>query len=632
MLQNMREKSQGIITWAIVLFIIGAFAFFGLTDYFSFGSNQSVAAKVNGQKITWKTVDAMYERLLRQYGNQVDPATLKEQIRMGLVQRTALMSKANSLGFRVGDDQVASALLQIPAFQEKGKFSKELYLKILSDASYTDAGFRQELAHDILLGQLEQGVAASSFTMPLELSNTVALLDQKRDFGYFVIPIKYAEKDIKVSADDIKTYYDGHKDNYIKPEQVSLEYVELTLEDFIKQISVSKEEALAYYNEHQAAYTAPERVRVRHILIPLAEKEKAQTVLAEIKNKADFAKLAKQNSIDTGSAEKGGELGWFARGQMVPEFEKAAFELKNPGDISELVETKFGYHILKLEEHKNSEVRPFVEAKTMVEEQLKHEKAQVLFAEKAEKLAKLAFEQATSLAPIAEQLGLKLQTTESFTREGGQAGAGFTNNPEVIKAAFSEAVKKGNNSEPLKLAENVMAIIRIKSQQPSVQQPLEAVEKQVKETILADRAKSKIKELGDTLVKRIQSGEKPSEVARSEKLEWKTRTDINRMQSQKDADRNIIITAFQVPSENITPEKPGVKGFSMPDGNYVVIAVTKIIPGDIAKLDTGTKNAYQQSLTEVSSQLEFALYANQVLKDAKIEFTKEAAPQSPSQN
>jgi peptidyl-prolyl cis-trans isomerase D len=635
MLQNIREKSQGLITWFIVLFIVGAFAFLGLTEYFSFGRSQSVAAKVNGEKISWRAVDTMYQRLSRQYGNQMDPRALKEQIRMGLVQRVALMSNAKALGFRVGDEQIANALLQIPAFQESGKFSKERYLKILSEAAYSDLGFRQELSHDILLGQLEQGLTVSSFTLPVELNYTVSLLDQKRDLGYLMVPIKHYEKEIQVSAEDNKKYYDSHKEQFVKPEQVSLEYVEISLDALAKQINVSKEQVLAYYNEHKDSYSAPERVRVRHILIPAQDtqaKEKVENLLTEIKEKkGDFQKLAKKHSVDKGSAEKGGDLGWFARGQMVPEFEKVAFELNKPGDVSGIVETKFGFHILQLVERKDAEVRPFSEAQALVEEQLKGEKAQALFTEKGQQLTKLAFEQTSSLAPIAEQLGLKIQETGLFSKDL-TSGNGIASHPEIVSAAFSEAIlKQGHNSGAIKVSENTLAVIRVKSHVPAVQQTHEMVEKQIQEKLLAERAKVKAKEMGEALAKRIVNGEKPAEVARQEKLEWKTKSDVVRMQPQPETERNIVMAAFQIPSSEVTAEKPGVKGLVLPTGDYTIVAVTKIKPGELSNLDTGTRNAYQQSLTDVSSQLEFSLYANQVLKEAKIEFTKEDGIEPPQQ-
>ena len=218
MLQLLREKAHGYIAWLIVLLIAAAFAFFGLTNYFSFSSgSRSVAATINGEKILWPTVQKMYEQVARRYGEQADAKAIKEQILMKMVERSALMSEAKILGFRVGDEQIAGFISQIADFQVDGKFSKDQYLKALGQASYTDASFRKELSQDVLLGQFQQGIAQSSFILYTELQNTVALLDQKRDIGYMQIPANKYQKEISISADQIKAYYDDHQSNFVKP-------------------------------------------------------------------------------------------------------------------------------------------------------------------------------------------------------------------------------------------------------------------------------------------------------------------------------------------------------------------------------------------------------------------------------
>lgn len=655
MLQNLHEKSRGLVAWFIILFIAGAFVFFGVTEYFSFGKTQDIAAKVNGEKISWAAVELMYDRLSRQYSNQIDAASLKDQIRMRLVERAALMSNAKNLGFRVNDEQVAKALVQIPAFQENGKFSKELYLKILKEASYTDIGFRHELAHDILLSQLEQGLVISSFTMPLELKKVVALIDQKRDIGYFIIPSKSFEKGITVSEADAKKYYENQKNQFVKPEEISLQYIELSLEDFAKQVSVPEQDAVNYYKEHKESFSAPERVRARHILIDSKKseaeaskkaKEKADNILAQIKkNPSSFAKLAKENSIDSGSAAKGGDLGWFTRGQMIPEFEKAAFALKRPNEVSQVVETKFGYHIIQLVEHKNAEVRPFAEIKAHIIEQLKREKAQALFAKKAEELAKLAFEQSNTLTPVAEKLGLKLQETPLFSRESAMQqqqtqqiaaqskGAAISpskaieSRPEVLNVAFTAAlIKEGHNSELIRVSETSSVIIRVKSHVDAKQQSFEEVTKQIQAKLAMQRAREKAKTFGEQLAKRILNKENPQDIAKQEKLQWKTYANVMRMQQSPDLDRTIVLNAFQIPSENVTESKPGVLGLVLPNGEFAVLAVTKLKDGDISKVDTGTLKAYLQGLTEASAQLEFALYARQTLNESKVEMIANKDP------
>ncbi len=253
MLEILRAKAQGAVAWIIVLFIGVAFAFFGLGDYFSGRGNREVAAKIDGQKVTWQAVDNIYKRVAPQYGNQVDEGALKNQILMQLIRRIALIKQIKTAGFRVGDEQVAELLVNIPAFQVDGQFSKEQYLKILGEANYTEIAFRQELSQDALLGQLEQGINQSSFTTPIELENTVGLVDQKRDFGYTIVGANQYKKDIKVSEEQIKNYYEQHKASLVKPEEVVVEYITLSLSNLTAQIKPSKEEVLAFYDEHQAA-------------------------------------------------------------------------------------------------------------------------------------------------------------------------------------------------------------------------------------------------------------------------------------------------------------------------------------------------------------------------------------------
>lgn len=624
MLQTLREKAQGIVTWVVVLAIAAAFAFFGLSDYFSLGGGQGFAAKVNGEKISWAYIDKYYEKVAQQYGSEVDPQALKDQILMAMIKRAAWLKAAKALGFRVGDEQIAALLVQIPAFQVDGKFSKEQYMKVLADASYTDASFRQELSQDVLLGQLEQGLAQSNFIMPNEFNSAVALLDQKRDFGYMLIPAQKYQQDIQISAEKIQSYYEDHKASFIKPEQVSLEYVALDFQDLVNSIKPSKPEILAYYEKHTALYALPERVHARHILVGAPQEDaalekkakgKIEGVLVKLKKGEDFAKLAKMVSEDPGSAEKGGDLGWFMRGQMVPEFEKAAFELK-AGAISEPVRTQFGYHIIQLVEHKDAEQRPFVEVQNLVEEQVKRERAEAIFAQQSELFAKLAFEENSGFASIVEQLGLKIKQTEPFSREGGQ---GIANNPEVLQAAFSEELlQHGRNSTPIKLSETATAVVRIKKHYPAEQQSLAQVEKKIQQLLALDKAKKQIKEIGEKAVLEIRNGSSPVQIAKQSKLEWVVKSNIQRMAS--DVDRQITMAAFQMPDSE--PKSQNVKGFVLPSGDYLVLMLNKIKLGNVAKLDAQTQQSYRQGLTDVSSQLEYALYVNQALRDAKIEILK----------
>lgn len=633
MLEKLRQRAEGLLSWGIVLLIGLSFALWGVTDYFGGNRSRAIAAKVNGEKISWQQVDAMLDRMSRQFANSpVDEAALKEQVRMALIQRTALLAAAQTLGFRVGDEQVAETLLKIPSFQVEGKFSKDRYLEVLNKAAYTDVSFRQELARDVLLSQLEQGLIQSSFVLPNEAIRLASLTDERRNFKYLVLPLQKYQAGIKVSKQDLQSHYDSHASQYVIPEQVSVEYVELSLEQLAKQQVVSEAALKSFYEEHQASYSAPERVRARHILIPFAASakgseeqasNKAQDLLKKIKEGADFAALAKTESVDTGSAKNGGDLGWFTRGQMVPEFEKAVFSLNKANELVGPVRTQYGYHLIQLIERKPAETRPFKEVRALVLEQVQREKAYALFAELSEKMAKLAFEN-PSLEPIAKALGLKIQETPLFSQSSSSdpnSASLLLKQPAVVEAAFSEPVlKQKNNSELLQIGEFNNIVLHVKKHQLAVQQTLEQVSKKIEQELIAERAKEKATEVANSLQKKLRAGEiTPAALATQLNLPWVTKTNIAR--TSKEIDKAILAAAFQLP-HRLEENKSAVKTFSLANGDRVLLMLDKVIAGDTNKTDENTWKAYQQGMIEMGAQLEFALYANRVLNEAKIEITE----------
>ncbi len=630
MLQIIRNKTQGFFAWMIILIIAGVFAAWGINDYFFVDGADGAAAKVDGEKISWRTVDTIYERVNREQAGQVDERQLKEQIRLALAQRLALLLATKAQGFRVSDEQVATVFMQIPAFQVEGKFSKEQYLDALARNGYTDASFRQELSQDILLGQLQQGIIQSNLNFPNELNRAVELLDQKRDFGYMMIPVQKYTSTITVSPEEIKNYYEGHKSTFVLPEQVALDYVELSEKDLMKQVKLTETDLKVYYDTHPALYSTPEKVKARHILIPAPRvqegnpeqdakaKAKAEEILAKINKGEDFAELAKTESSDSLSAKQGGDLGWFARGEMVPEFEQAVFDLKKPLEIAGPIRTPYGYHLIQLLERKLSEKRPFNDVKNLVDEQFRQEKAQVQFAELNEQLTQSAYEN-TNLQGISEGLGLKIKTTDLFSKQGGK---GIASNPTVLAAAFNEdLLMSGKNSEVIKIDEGTAVVLHLNKHQEAKQQELAEVEKQVQARLAKERAIAKTKETGEQLIEQLKAGDKGSELAKKHALEWIAKSKVSR--GTEGIDRQIISLAFQAPYDDATSDKkPALRGSVLPNGDYIALVVTKVTQGDIDEVDDATRNAYKQSLSEINSQLEYGLYTSSILSNAKVVFSE----------
>lgn len=624
---NIHQRIKGIVTWTIIVMIGISFAFWGLTDYFSIRGDGGVAAKVNGQKLTWREIDRLYHRVQKQVGEKADVKAVKEELRTVLIQRTILLDSAKKLGFKIADLQIAQLLFQIPAFQEEGKFSKEKYLRLLGEAAYTDEMFRQELAQDMLLSQFEQGLGQSSFSLPGELSQLLALLEQRRDIGYVVVPMQKFKNPDKISADAIKSYFDAHQASFVVPEKVSLEYVTLAVEDLAKTFKPSDEEINAFYEENKNAYGASERVHARHILVAVpkgAKKEveakakaEAESLLAKIQSGGDFEALAKAQSADTISAKKGGDLGWISKGKMVAEFEKAAFALIKPKEISGPIRSPYGYHLIQLIEHKAAETRPLKEVRDLVIEQLQREKGQQLFVEKSEQLAKIAFEESGNLDSLVSQLALKIRETEMFTRQGGKDK--ITKNPVVILSAFSEDIlKKGMNSEPIRIDDNTLVVFRLKKYEAAKQQALTEpdVTKQIREKLAVENAQAKVKEVADSFLKGIEAGEAPSKIAKDQGLTWVSKSGLARNNTELDS--HILRVAFETPRPS-APSKPSKNIVTLPNSDCLVLLVNQVKEGDIAKIDETTRKDYRERLADFLGKLEFSLYANHLMHQSKVE-------------
>jgi len=641
MLQIIREKAQGIVAWVIVVVIGSIFIIGALGDFFASNKGNTVAAVVNGEKITWDAVEKFYERLRQEQGELVSNSHSKEaekrlrnEARQELIKRQAMVSGSIHQGFRISDAQVLQVLTKdIPAFQVDGKFSEDKYTEVLSQAYYNFSAhkgstafkraFEKDLQQGMLLGQLQQAILYTSFSLPSEIKQLIKLLEQKRDFGYFVLSVGNFKKALHPTVSELEAYYNANVDQFRVPERVKLEYVKLSLKPLMEAVSVKQDALQLFYKEHPALYTSPEKVNARHILLnwpkdgsgddKKAITAKAQNILTELKNGASFAEIAKKESQDSGSAQEGGELGFFEKGDMIKEFEQAAFALKEPGEISSLVETKYGIHVIQLIEHKNKNVKPFEEVKQIVEEQYRRSQAEPILAEQSEELAKLAFENPHNLQSIVERLGLQIEETESFDRYGNE---GITRNPAVIKAAFSdEVLVHKHNSELIPLNSESYAVVRLKQYKPAIIPTFDKVEVKVKEHYINLTALEKCKEQAEMLLERVEKGEKSEALAKEFNAEWKVEKAIAR--TNQHINPKILQAAFTLkrpPEVN----KPSATVVDLPTGDYAILTLLKIKEGVISEVEPAALDAYKQSLTNVKGELEYYLYANDLFKTAKI--------------
>jgi len=634
MLQRIRNKAQGYLAWVIVALVGATFVCGGLS-YYSDSTNQSpVAGSVNGQKIPLQAVDNLAHQLSKQRGNgafEFDTmAPLREEARQALVARLVMLKAAKDHGFHIGESDVAHVLAKIPQFQQDGKFSEQRYLNALKQVQQHDRKFREQIRDNLLISQVEEGLLKSSIELPSEIDHVMSLLTETRDIGFFRIPQENFTAKAVIHEADLQKYYEQHKKEFVSPEQVKIEYITLSQADLMKKVQVSVDELQKYYQAHQQQYQIPAMVNVRHILVALPKEasdeaakaalQKAEKILAEIKDGADFAGVAKDQSDDKGSAIKGGELGWIAaKGEMVPMvFENAAFGLKSEKDISDLVRTDYGYHILQLVAKKDAKLQSFNEVKELVEENFRKAETDDSFNQKSDIFAKHAFESVASLEPLAEATGLVRQESTFFTRTG--TAEGVANIAAIVQASFSdEVLKDGKTSDIIKLDENSYILLRIKEHKPERELALNEVTDKIRSQLVDAWAQSEAKKLGEGLVASLRKGEKPEALAKAQHLKWETKASVAR--NTQELSPKILQAAFsltpRLDAQGLTEE--AIKGLDLDSGDYVVLAVTKISKGDPSKLEEGLRDAFRQGLSQLAREAEYDAFAGEMYSRSKIE-------------
>ncbi|MGD8572859.1 MAG: SurA N-terminal domain-containing protein [Gammaproteobacteria bacterium] len=617
MLGYIRESVQGWIAWAIVILLIIPFALWGINEYFGSGGSATVAV-VNGEEISQQAYQREYymqrDRARQMLGEQFNVSMMDEQIKQkaldDIVNREVLTQTANDAGYRISDQFLAQTIQDFEAFQESGQFSNDLYKQQLSAQGESPATFEYRIRRAILSQQLYAGLNSTPVVTDYDVNYLLKLQEQTRDIGYMVLKADNYKQDLEVTEQAIKDYYDEHQERYMTPEKVSLKYIELDVANLAQDEKPSEEELKQFYDERANLYVTPEERRTRHILITLdpeaseeqiqEAKQKAQDIRKQLEEGADFAELAKKYSEDPGSAEQGGDLGFFGKGSLDPAYEEAMFALKK-GEISEPVLSAFGYHIIKLDEIREQKSKSFEEVKPTLIEEYRKNIAQRRFFDLSEKLTNLTYEVPDTLQDAAGATGLEIKTTDLFPRSGG--GKGITTNQKVVRAAFSDDVLgQGYNSEPIELGENHVVFIRVDQHQEQKVQPLEAVRDQIKTHIINDKARARAEETGTNIIEQLSKGEAtPDAAAKIAGFEWKSAGELKR--TDRSINAKIVEYAFKMdePAEG----ESQYSGTALPSGDYAVIAVNKVTDGDISKIDESKRLTMKRNLAGIRGNAAF---------------------------
>lgn len=616
MLQNIRDNSQGWIAKTIIGLIVVLMALTGFEAIFQAATHSQDAAKVNGQTISQnelsQAVDMQRRQLMQQLGKDFDPALLDEKMLReaalkGLIDRKLLLQGAEDAKFAFSEAALDQLILQTPEFQVDGKFSAERFDSVIRQMGYGRMQFREMLAQEMLIGQLRTGLAGSSFVTDKQVEAFARLEKQTRDFA--AVTFKADPAAVKVSDDEVKAHYDQHAKEFMTPDQVVIDYIELKKSAFFDQVKVNDDELKALYDKEIA--NLGEQRHAAHILIEVNDKAndaQAKARIEEIQQRLnkgeDFAKLAKEFSQDPGSANTGGDLGFAGPGVYDPAFEDALYKL-NKDQVSAPVRTEFGYHLIKLLGVEAPDVPSFASLKDKLTHELKTQQVEQRFVEATKQLEDAAFE-ASDLAQPAQDLGLKVQTSAAFGREGGE---GITANRAVIQAAFSEEVlEEGANSNGVELDPETVVVLRVKEHRKPEQMPLEAVAKNISEQLAKEKATAELKGKADKLIAGLRDGS-----IKAASQNWKVQEAATRGQDGIDPAELQAVFRLGKPASK---DQPVYGSVVLGDGSLVVLQLKGVNEGAAATDEE--KAQIRRYLASRAGSQDFAAYRKWLESSADI--------------
>jgi peptidyl-prolyl cis-trans isomerase D len=544
-----------------------------------------------------------------------------------LVTHRLLVENAKAARLVVPDSQVAQMIGGIEAFQDNGKFDKKRYEEVLSKQNMSPLVFETRVRDELLGQQLQDAYEQNGFSANSIVEKIIRLSDQQRVVS--VSPISFQSFMSRAIVDDaaVKKYYEQNSNEFQVQEQAKVEYVKFSVNDLIAKAEVSKEDVRKYYDEHQNEFGAPEERRAAHILVSVSAgasqaeqdvaKNKAEQLLQQARqNPAKFAELAKKNSQDPGSAANGGDLGFFGRGMMVKPFEDATFALK-VGEISGLVRSDFGYHIIRLVAIKPSKVIPFDEARENIANKLRQQKAADMFSELAEKFSNTVYEQSDTLKPAAEMAGAKIERSEWLVK-GTALGEIWT--AKMLQAIFNdEVLKNKRNTAAIEVAPNTLVAARIQEYKPATVRTLSEVQEVIRQKLIRQQAQELAAKQGKATLEQLQAGNKPL-------VSWGVAQNVTRAKHGT-LDVALLRQIFQVDAAKL----PQYIGAETAQDGYVLVRIDAVKEDDSISDDKRVR--YAQQLRQMTGEEMAHAYLNDAKQQAAIRVSlPETTPDSLPKN
>lgn len=619
---------QRLMQILLALLIVPSFLVVGVTSYDSGGDRSDGIATVDGKRITQQEWESAQRRMIDQYrqmmGPQFDQKMLetpeaKQAILDNLVAERSIERELAKSHITVSDASLARSIAEMPAFQgANGGFDKEAYKASVAAQGLTEQGFEARMARDLATQQLVGSIQGTAF-VPRSVSSRLSdINDQEREAQELLFPVSDFVSKVNVTPEMVKAFYEKNKAQFQIPEQAKAEYVVLDAAAVESQVAVSDAEIADYYGKNKNSFGSAEQRTASHILIttkrdaPAADqaaaKAKAEAVLAEVrKNPNDFAKIAKAQSQDPGSAELGGDLGTVEKGAFVKPVEDAIYQLKE-GQVSGLVQSEFGFHIIKVTSVKPAAVKSLDEAKPQIAAELKKQKMSKKYSEMVELLTNIVYEQSDSLKPAADKLGLKIQTAEGLTRTPNPAlGNAPFNNAKFLTALFSaDSVKEKRNTEAIEVEPSTLVSGRVVEFKPATQRPLAEVEAVIRQRVTIEEAARLARQAGEAKLAAVKaSGDAtgfgaPKAVSRTKEPPFHP------------------TAAIAVLKADVS-KLPAVIGVEIPGQGYGVYRIGKV--SQPAQPDQARRKQEAEQLTRVLAEQEFYGFIEALKAKAKAKVT-----------
>ena len=583
MLEKFRSYAQTKAAQVILALILIPFALFGIDSYLNQAGNNLSIAKVNGYKIALpeynRAIENVRNRMMTE-GKKVDPAMFdsfefKESVVDGLISKQLVNNDIKKSKFKITDQQLSQYIIGMPEFQKDGKFSQELYDKVLQNNQLTPKKFEESIRNDLLIQQVRDGLQKLTFIPPNNLAETLKATSQQREISVAEFKTKEYMAKANIAEKEMQAFYDQNKSKFLAPEQVKAEFVVFSLASILPTINVTDDEIKAFYKTNSDKYQNQQQREASHILIAASKnaapaekakaKAKAEELLSQIrKNPKQFEELATKYSQDPESAKKGGELGAFGRGMMVKPFDDAVFSMK-VNEISNIVESDFGYHIIKLTKI-IGEGGSFDSMKPQIKAELIYQKGQEKFAALAEEFSNKVYEQSSSLDAVSKKFNLPIQKTDWISRNDSDK---FFKNETLMNALYSkESIKDHRNTEAIEVTPNNLISARVVDYKAQSTKPFTDVKKNIEDYLKFEAAKKTVASEGEAALKTISDT--------SRKIDWQPAVLVDR-KNTKGLSEAVINHAYKMPTDKL----PSYSGFVDGNNGYVIVKVNKVsFPND----------------------------------------------------